>query len=75
MTRPDIALDEDPDEALAVLQGRAKGSKEWAAICLEDAIRHGDYPVQTATDRAARRPPQAGSVFPVPAGPGDGMST
>jgi hypothetical protein len=37
-------LDEDPDVALAVILGEHKGSKAWAAICLADAIRHGDYP-------------------------------
>jgi hypothetical protein len=47
--RPGMALDEDPDEALAVIQGRTKGSKAYAAICLADAIRHGDYPGQTTT--------------------------
>ena len=45
MTDPALrALDEDPDEALAVLAGEHRGSKAWAAICLADAIRHGDYP-------------------------------
>ena len=43
-TRAGIELDEDPDETLAVIEGRAKGSKAYAAICLADAIRHGDYP-------------------------------
>lgn len=38
------ALDEDPDEALAVIEGRAKGSIEWARICLADAAKHGDFP-------------------------------
>jgi len=37
-------LDEDPDAALEVIMGRHRGSKAWAAICLADAIRHGDYP-------------------------------
>lgn len=32
-----MALDEDPDAA-------HRGNKAYAAICLADAIRHGDYP-------------------------------
>ncbi len=44
MDRELMAEDEDPDAALAVMLGEAKGSKAWAAICLADAIRHGDYP-------------------------------
>lgn len=39
-----MELDEDPDEALAVILGQARGSKAYAAICLADAIKHGDYP-------------------------------
>lgn len=39
-----LELDEDPDEALAVILGERKGWKPYAAICLADAIRHGDYP-------------------------------
>ncbi len=39
-----LALDEDPDEALAVIKGAHRGNKAYAAICLADAIRHGDYP-------------------------------
>jgi hypothetical protein len=38
------APDEDPDAALDVIMGRHRGSKAYAAICLADAIRHGDYP-------------------------------
>jgi hypothetical protein len=38
------ALDEDPDAALDVILGRHRGSKAYAAICLADAIRNGDYP-------------------------------
>lgn len=43
-SRAALLLDEDPDEALAVIEGRAKGSKAYAVICLAAAIRHGDYP-------------------------------
>jgi hypothetical protein len=39
-----MALDEDPDAALAVITGKHRGNKAWAAVCLADAIRHGDYP-------------------------------
>lgn len=39
-----LELDEDPDAALAVITGKHRGSKEYALICLADAIRHGDYP-------------------------------
>jgi hypothetical protein len=39
-----MELDEDPDEALAVITGQARGCKAYAAICLADAIKHGDYP-------------------------------
>lgn len=39
-----LALDEDPDAALAVITGQHRGSKAYAVICLADAIRHGDYP-------------------------------
>jgi len=39
-----LALDEDPDAALAVITGQHRGSKAYAVICLADAIRHGSYP-------------------------------
>lgn len=39
-----LALDEDPDYALAVIEGRRRGSKTFAAVCLADAIRHGYCP-------------------------------
>jgi hypothetical protein len=39
-----MALDEDPDAALDVITGRHRGNKAYAALCLADAIRHGDYP-------------------------------
>jgi len=39
-----LALDEDPDAALEVITGKRRGSKAYAAVCLADAIRHGDYP-------------------------------
>lgn len=46
MDRALMALDEDPDEAVAVLEGRARGDKRWAAICLADALAHGDLPAR-----------------------------
>jgi hypothetical protein len=39
-----LALDEDPDAALAVITGQRKGSKAYAAICLAQAIQRGSYP-------------------------------
>jgi hypothetical protein len=39
-----MELDEDPNEALAVILGQARGDRAYAVICLADAIRHGDYP-------------------------------
>lgn len=39
-----LALDEDPDAALDVITGQHRGSKAYAAICLAQAIRRGDYP-------------------------------
>lgn len=42
--RAEAALDDDPDEALAVIEGRHKGSQAWAALCLAEAIRCGNYP-------------------------------
>jgi hypothetical protein len=41
-----MELDEDPDEALAVILGKTKGNKAYAVICLADAIKHGDYPAE-----------------------------
>jgi hypothetical protein len=39
-----LALDDDPDEAVAVLTGNAKGDRAYAAICLRVAIRAGAWP-------------------------------
>jgi len=44
MKDPLLELDEDPDEALAVVTGRARGYRPFAAICLAQAISRGDYP-------------------------------
>lgn len=56
MTEPSrLALDEDPDAALAVITGQRKGSRAYAAICLADAIRNGCYPA--GWDRLGDPPP------------------
>jgi hypothetical protein len=39
-----MEMDEDPDEALAVILGERRGDKAYAAICLAAAIRRGRYP-------------------------------
>ena len=39
-----VALDDDPDEAVAVLTGNAMGDRAYAAICLGVAIRAGAWP-------------------------------
>jgi hypothetical protein len=39
-----LELDEDPDEALAVITGRARGYKPFAALVLAQAITAGRYP-------------------------------
>lgn len=41
---PFLELDEDPDEALAVVTGRARGYGPFAALCLAQAITSGRYP-------------------------------
>jgi hypothetical protein len=37
-------LDDDPDEAVAVLTGNARGDRAYAALCLRIAIAAGSWP-------------------------------
>jgi hypothetical protein len=39
-----LAADEDPEEALAVILGGARGDRDYALLCLDMAIRAGTWP-------------------------------
>jgi hypothetical protein len=39
-----MELDDDPDVAVAVLTGNARGDKSYAALCLRIAITAGRWP-------------------------------
>jgi hypothetical protein len=39
-----LAADDDPEEALTVILGGARGDREYALICLGQAIGRGQYP-------------------------------
>jgi hypothetical protein len=40
----DLARDDDPDEALTVILGGARGDRDYALLCLSMAIARGTYP-------------------------------
>lgn len=57
-----LELDEDPDEALKVILGQAKGWKPYAAICLTQAIQHGDLPAGWGEAMLVRCPACGGNT-------------
>jgi hypothetical protein len=44
LNREFLAADDDPEEALTVLLGGARGDHIYAALCLDMALRAGVYP-------------------------------